>query len=121
MPVVASSRQRPVGPAVVPSAQTRLAMPSCGPHFVGSHVAAFAVAGAGGSRQLDRSHFESLGHCESVVQLPVAGWQVQGPPQTSWPAQTTCSPALQFGVVQPHVRGSTVVPVVGSTVLSHGH
>src|SRR5204863_6194025 len=113
----AFSRHRPVGPATVPSGHIVFGNPSCGPHLAVSQVGAVDGAGAGGRRQVERSQRSPAPQLASVVQLPLAGWQVHGPPQTSWPAQTTSSPALQLGVVQPQLRGSTIAPVVGSTVL----
>ena len=123
----AFARQRPVGPATVPSAQTRLARPSCGPHALVSQVAAVVAAGLGGRRQLERSQRSSAAQLESALQKPRAGWQEQGPPQASFPSHTTCSPALQLGVVQPQKRrsvadGGDVLPF-GSVVIgvTHGH
>jgi len=89
----------------------------------GSQVGAFAAAATGGSRQLERSQRASLEQSVSVVQTPCAGWQVHGPPQTSFPAQTTSSPALQLGVVQPQRRlvPSAAVAAAGSVTTGHGH
>jgi len=81
----AFTRQRSVGPATEPSAHILLAIAGFGPHFVGSHVGALAAAATGGNRQLDRSHRASLEQSASVVQMPCAGWQLQGPPHTSFP------------------------------------
>ena len=119
----AFSRQRPVGPAVEPSAQTVFGSPSCGPHFVGSQVGAFAAAATGGNRQLDRSQRASLEQSVSVVQAPCACWHVHGPPHTSFPSQTISSPALQLGVVQPQRRlvPSAAVAAAGSVTTGHGH
>jgi hypothetical protein len=90
-------KQRPVGPAMLPSSQIRREIPGCGPHFWSSQVSAIASAGLGGSRQLDRSQRSSGAQFESTVQTPRACLQVQGPLQASLPSQTTSSPALQFG------------------------
>lgn len=123
----AFTRQRLVGPATLPSAQTRLAMPSVGPHLAGSHSAAIVVAGAGGRRQLETSQRSSAAQFASVLQMPRAGLQEQGPMQASLPSQTTSSPALQLGVVQPQrprsIGGGVGAPVAGSVVtgVTHGH
>lgn len=93
--------------------------PSCGPHLAGSH--SIALVGMGGKRHADLSQRESLAQSESVAHPPCACWQVHGPPQMSLPAQTTSSPALQFGVVQPQLGAFVVAPVVGSFTVAHGH
>jgi hypothetical protein len=119
----AFSRQRPVEPALLPSAQTYVGSPSTGPHFAGSQVAAVAGAVTGGSRQVDRSQRASAPQSASALHTPCAGWHVHGPPQTSFLSQTTSSPALQLGVVQPQRRlvPSAGVVAAGSTVTGHGH
>ena len=110
-----------MGPAVLPSAQIRLGIASVGPHLLGSHVGALASAAVGGRRQFVASHRASAGQSESVLQTPRAGSQRQGPPQTSFLSQTSASPSLQVGVVQPQLRASVVTPVAGSITASQGH
>ena len=119
----AFSKQRPVGPALLPSAQITVAWPSAGPHLLVSQMGAVDVAGVGASRQVDRSQRASAEQSVSVLQTPCAGWQVQGPPQTSFLSQTTSSPILQLGVVQPQRRlvPSAAVVAAGSVTTGHGH
>ena len=94
---LAFSKQRPVGPALEPSAQIRVGRPNAGPHLAGSHSGAIVAAGAGGRRQLERSQRSSAAQFESALQMPRAGWHEHGPMQASLPSHTTSSPALQLG------------------------
>jgi hypothetical protein len=86
---------------MLPSEHITVAIPSWGPHLAGSQVAAFMSAGTGGRRQLETSQRSSAAQFASFVQIPRAGWHEHGPMQASLPSQTTSSPALQLGVVQP--------------------
>jgi hypothetical protein len=81
-------------------------------------------AGAGGMRQVEVSQRWSAAHCESSLQTPGAGRHSQGPMQLSLPAHTSCSPALQFGYVQPQRAISSGGRRDGSgedITRSHGH
>jgi hypothetical protein len=97
--------------------------PGRGPHFAGSQSGAvIVVLVVGGSRHADTSHFSPAAHDESSLQTPRAGRQAHGPMQLSTPAQTSSSPAWQFGYVQPQratASGGTVPSAL--TTLSHGH
>ena len=52
------------------------------------------------------SHRSPAGQSASVVHWGCCGWQVQGPPHGSVPAQTVMSPGLHVGRVQPQSAGS---------------
>jgi hypothetical protein len=118
-PVVEFARQRPVGPAIVlPSSHSLLSIPSCGPHLAGSQAGG-SVGELGDNRHCDLSQRSVEEHCVSLVQVPWAGTQLQGPPQGSDPAQTISSPGLQLGKVQP--QGLTTVGGAAPAFGSHGH
>ena len=108
---------------MLPSAQAYVGCPSVGPHFCTSHVGAVAAAAMGGNRHADRSQRASAEQSVSDLHTPCAGSHRHGPPQTSFLSQTTSSPALQLGVVQPQRRvvPSAGVDAAGSVTTGHGH
>lgn len=59
------------------------------------------------------------GQSASIAHLGCCGWQVQGPPHGSVPAQTVVSPALHVGIVHPQLTPDAGVD--GGVAAPHAH